>query len=269
MQAWNLIKALDPIVTPEQTKIHLAGFNGDENPLDIYIDSIERFQQWQCWQSQTNFNREFVVTLIQMQKPEHWLFAGVYSTRVFKLNGSGFVYQLEERAACSPMQGRLIVSFKRAGRQSYLRAEGWTDQMLIKEVRAERLSVPDFPGFKVLNISRQMLGLVVRENHETWRGALSNVAGVYLISDTDTGKFYVGSATGAGGLWQRWCEYAANGHGGNRDLKALMKEKGSRANLQYSVLEIADTHTSEKEILARESHWKEVLLTRLHGLNSN
>jgi hypothetical protein len=48
-----------------------------------------------------------------------------------------------------------------------------------------------------------------------------------------------------------------------------MKEKGSRANLQYSVLEIADTHTSEKEILARESHWKEVLLTRIHGLNSN
>lgn len=269
MQAWDLIKALDPSVTPDQTKIHLAGFNGTEDPLDIYIDSVPRFQRWQCWQSQTNFKRRFVLTLIQMQKPDHWLFAGVYDSAGVKPDGDGYLYQLKERSECTSLQGRLIVNFKRTGRQSYLLADVWTRQMLVGEVRAERLSVPEFPGFKALKITKALLDVVVRENHETWRGAMSNVAAVYLISDPETGRFYVGSATGAGGLWQRWCEYAANGHGGNRDLKARLKEKGSASALQFSVLEIADTHTSEREILAREAHWKSVLLTRIHGFNAN
>jgi hypothetical protein len=36
------------------------------------------------------------------------------------------------------------------------------------------------------------------------RGALSSVAGVYLISDTLDGRLYVGSASGQGSFWQRW-----------------------------------------------------------------
>jgi hypothetical protein len=75
--------------------------------------------------------------------------------------------------------------------------------------------------------------------------------------------------TGEGGIWQRWLDYAATGHGGNRDLKTLLESGGLEraAGLQYSILEIADTHTSVNDVLQRESHWKRVLLTRIHGLN--
>jgi hypothetical protein len=38
-------------------------------------------------------------------------------------------------------------------------------------------------------------------------------------------------------------------------------------HFQHSVLEIADTHASEQDILDRESHWMKVLGSRAHGLN--
>ena len=111
----------------------------------------------------------------------------------------------------------------------------------------------------------------MKQSIDSWRAALSSVAGVYVISDTATGQLYVGSACGEGGIWQRWSDYAYSGHGGNKEIQALIALDGlERAkNFRYAVLEIADTHASEKDILARESHWKDVLMSREHGLNSN
>ena len=92
---------------------------------------------------------------------------------------------------------------------------------------------------------------------------------MYLILDTSTGKAYVGKASGEVGIWQRWCAYAKNGHGGNVELKRLLKDKAADyvKNFQYSILEIADTHASEADILKRESYWMEVLKSREFGLN--
>ena len=102
---------------------------------------------------------------------------------------------------------------------------------------------------------RAELDLVVRQGIESWRVALSNVAGVYLISDPGCGKLYVGSATGEGGIWQRWCEYSANSHGGNRDVRLLLEHDSAAAQrMRFSILEIADLHASAEEVLRRESH---------------
>jgi hypothetical protein len=97
------------------------------------------------------------------------------------------------------------------------------------------------------------------------------VAGVYLISDTRSHQLYVGSATGAGGIWQRWSQYASNGHGGNRELVNLLSAEGSQyaQHFRYSILEVADLHDSAEEVLARESHWKRILHSRANGLNAN
>lgn len=65
--------------------------------------------------------------------------------------------------------------------------------------------------------------------------------------------------------------YAATGHGGNEELKRLLHGDGiSRANnFQFSILEIADIHEGDQDIIRRKTHWKRVLLSRAHGLNSN
>ena len=50
----------------------------------------------------------------------------------------------------------------------------------------------------------------------------------------------------------------------------LQKERANTQEIfRYSVLEIADVLTSREEILERESHWKDILMTRSYGLNAN
>lgn len=44
MNLWNLLNALDMSLRPERTKIHLAGDNGVENPLDVYRGGT--FHDW-------------------------------------------------------------------------------------------------------------------------------------------------------------------------------------------------------------------------------
>lgn len=53
------------------------------------------------------------------------------------------------------------------------------------------------------------------------------------------------------------------------ELKKLLRQKGEAhmANLQISILEIADTYASDADILARESYWMRSLGSRPHGLN--
>ena len=50
-----------------------------------------------------------------------------------------------------------------------------------------------------------------------------------------------------------------------------MDEFGSESisGFRFAVLEIADTHANKDDVLARESHWKRVLLTRSFGFNAN
>jgi len=73
------------------------------------------------------------------------------------------------------------------------------------------------------------------------------------------------------GIWQRWLNYAKNGHGGNMELRALLRKKGvSHASLfQFSLLEVCDLNSSDDYVIERETHWKNVLLSREFGLNQN
>jgi hypothetical protein len=142
---------------------------------------------------------------------------------------------------------------------------------LISELKPERLTIQEFAGYSQVCITKAQLDTIIRQQISSWKAALSHVAGVYLITDTSDGRLYVGSATGHEGLWSRWSAYSKNGHGGNKELKALLKEKGREHTIgfQYSILEIADTHASDQDVIDREVHWKNVLDSRSHGLNGN
>ena len=133
------------------------------------------------------------------------------------------------------------------------------------------MTIGDFPGFNNVLLSLTMLKTLVRELNPSWLTALSNVAGVYLISDTSTGKNYVGSAYGGDGIWQRWTAYATTGHGGNKELRTLLKQDGTKHAqfFQFTLLEICDLNTSDDYIISRETHWKNALLSREFGLNKN
>lgn len=271
MHLFDLLKVTSPDFDPSNCKIHLATWNGEDNPLDVFLAG--NFDEWQSWQTKKNFERLYVIALIALPASNKWLFSGLYQSfgAEWRDSQNCYYYKLMPDISCSDLNGRLVVELSRSGRQPYLNADNLTSDITVTELKEEKLSIAEFPGYRNINLSKGELDTIVRQSLDSWRTALSNVAGIYVISDTDSGKLYVGSATGEGGIWQRWCDYAASGHGGNKELRELLRETGAKSaeNFRFAVLEITDIHSGEKEVLRRESHWKEVLLTRQYGYNAN
>ena len=56
MRTFDLITLLAPEVASSKTKIHLACWNGNEDPLDLL--RIDTFDPWQASQNNKNFERE-------------------------------------------------------------------------------------------------------------------------------------------------------------------------------------------------------------------
>ena len=96
------------------------------------------------------------------------------------------------------------------------------------------------------------------------------VAGVYLILAT-SGDQYIGSAYGASGIWGRWRNYAKTGHGGNAQLKKLIRSdpRAYPEQFRFSVLQILPKTMAFNEVVRRETQYKHKLGTRAKGLNSN
>ena len=113
----------------------------------------------------------------------------------------------------------------------------------------------------------------MRNSRPDWKAALASVKGIYLISDVTTGKRYIGSAYGDGGVWSRWCEYVATGHGGNIELRALAHDPTldyCRRSFRFALLEYRPSSTPDDVVVGREARWKRILLTRgEYGLNKN
>jgi len=137
----------------------------------------------------------------------------------------------------------------------------------------EPYSGREFPGYEDIDLSFEELETLVKNARPDWKAALENIKGIYLISDTRTGKCYVGAAYGDEGIWSRWCAYAASGHGGNVELRALVRDPTldyCRANFRVALLEHRSNRTPDEIIRSREAFWKRILLTRGEkGLNRN
>jgi len=261
----DCLKAAGTAVNLDSLKIHLACWNGHEYPIDVYYAG--RFKEWQEWQTRRNFNCEHVLGLIDLGQP-NWLFAGAYKVLGSKQNADGgYKYSTQLLPGQEDMIGRIIVYHKRT-RQSYIWYQPATALPII-EIRREKLTIEEFPGYNSVILSHSKLKIIVEQRIPSWEAALANVKGIYLITDTATGRHYVGKASGEVGIWQRWCSYAKNGHGGNVELRKLLDSIGhdQMRNFQYSILEIADTHASDKDILKRESYWMNALRSRGLGLN--
>lgn len=265
----SFLQAAGVGVRTEGLKLHLAGWNGHEHPIDVFHEG--RFDEWQQRQNQKNFECSQVLALINLGYG-NWMFAGVYA-RVDRMDHPVFPgehrYTLNLLPGQDDLIARVIVRHHRRDRGTYVWYRPEKHALEIAEIRREKLSIGDFPGYREVCLSHARLRIITGQKLASWHGALAHAKGVYVITDTSTGKLYVGKADGKEGLWQRWCNYAADGHGGNKELKALIDEHGFdyAKNFQYSLLEILGPDTTDEEVLRRESFWMTALGTRQHGLN--
>lgn len=254
-------------------KIHCAIDNRQcgWRPLEQYY--CGEFEVGQSRQTQKNFECEKVLSLISLGNSRRWLYVGVYDVCGVETaaDGAGFLYDLRRCSGLEALDGRVIIDFEKDFRASYLVGQRYGAQLIVAEIRPEKLSIADFPGFNNVLLSFDMLKSIIRQEHLSWRTALGNVSGVYVITDLSNGKQYVGSAYGGVGLWQRWSIYAATGHGGNKMLRELLDEHGAAyaSQFQFSIVEVCDINANPEFVISRESHWKDVLLTRKYGYNEN
>jgi hypothetical protein len=276
LNLFTLLQALDPEIDPRSVKVHLASPAGeDQDPFKEYLRGD--FNEWQQWQGSHIFRLPMVVSLIQLRGSDRWLFAGTFDRTAYKRCGnderSWVEYSLTERAGTSELVGCLVVEHKR-GRSSHRNAESIEAELLVRELLPEAMQIGEFTSYLDIELSKTDLEVIVRQRDPSWRAALSAVAGIYVISNIDTGMLYVGKADGKNGIWGRWAVYAKGDHGDNKHLVKLLKRepKGYERHFRYAVLETANlpkTKRDRKIILSRESHWMRVLQSRHpHGYNA-
>lgn len=178
----------------------------------------------------------------------------------------------------APLNDRLVVEWDNP--RSWHRSAGSVsaERMPVLEI-ADRDKV-DFPGFDgVLLPYHQLRDMVDDPRYSDWRAALSEVQGIYLITDSTNGKQYVGKADGADRILGRWTEYARDGHGGNVAFRELAfhctdggtigSKTGHARSYIFSLLRVFGPSTPSSEVNRAESHYKAALMTRTFGLNRN
>jgi len=259
------------IEEPHLYKIHFARWNRHDQPLEVFIRNRHEWQAWQeYFPGRNDFNRRYIFSLAQFyHEPEIWLYCGIYE--VIKRLPDRYEVKLTETGRS--LIGRLKLYSPYKERTTRANFERHYAGFEVQEILREPYTGRRFPGYDDIDLSFEELESLVKSARADWMAALENIKGVYLISDTKTGKRYVGSAYGDHGIWSRWSAYANSGHGGNVELKALVTDPTldyCRVNFRFALLEHRSSRTEDKIILDRESFWKRVLLTRGdYGLNQN
>ncbi|MEB5820594.1 GIY-YIG nuclease family protein [Staphylococcus epidermidis] len=242
----------------------------------------EQINAWKTKHPNNNLNHaDYLLAFAQYYPygPEYFIFGGLYKIKKIEPEVFDEVgYELTLMDDYKEYRKRLIVKLKKPiGRDLYNRLYKNIQDTLEPEVYeiAPNTKLGHFPGYQNVTLSHPQMQQIISRNEPSWKQALMNVKGVYVITDLNNGKLYIGSASGnTDGIWQRWSDYAniENLTGGNKLLNEIKLDKGKDYivnNFQYSILEIFDTKTKADIIINRENYWKNVFCTRKYGMNYN
>ena len=177
-----------------------------------------------------------------------------------------YLYTLKEVEGFEDMKERVIVKWSNA-----ISWHQWIkNEMEIIEIQPG-LHYQQFTDYFEFILNFDELKEIVNNQYPDWKKMLSATKGVYLISDTKSGKLYVGSAYGENGIWGRWSEYVkTNGHGGNKTLKELVNQDSEYGNnFQFSILMLLPKTITADEAIKKEKLFKNKLGTNSFGLNNN
>lgn len=179
--------------------------------------------------------------------------------------GSHYYYDLQEVSGLEELKGRIIIDWGSGG---IAFIQNNTDKEIFEILPAGY--VKEFPGFLDFTLDFDELENLIGhpESNKEWKTLLSSVAGVYLILDNRNGNQYVGSAYGQYGIWGRWATYVRTKHGGNKKLKALIKnDEDCFKKFTFTILQTLPKTLTDREVIGCEKKFKIKLGTRAFGLN--
>ncbi len=189
------------------------------------------------------------------------------SLDIEQFDGKASIFAIEKLDTFYDYEEKMIIEWGKSARSW---AQKGTTEKPIVAIQAKKLKI--FTGFEKLILSYDELREIVEnaKDYENWHTALSSVYAVYLITDTEGGMQYIGSAYGKNGLLGRWSEYVNTKHGNNRKMIKLLDKYPERyRKFQFCVLQILPKNLSKEEVVDIERLWKEKLYTREFGLNDN
>lgn len=246
-------------------------FDQNWNPIELFKNGdMPKMLAGHYW----NYNKkksfqqgQITIGFVKIKRNEdNWLLfhIGRITQDLNIQNGVGYEY--ETLVQHEKYFGRLIINFKNSSQNMVRKAESVIDKCEVVQILPDVFDNDIFPGYDKVNISWGELSRIIQK--DSWKTALRNQKGVYLITDTSNGKMYVGKASGEEMILNRWKAYVENQHGNNKELKALDIEH-IKQHFRYSILDIFKSTTDDQIIFERESWWKEVLLSRQFGYNAN
>lgn len=131
-------------------------------PLRLFLQDQGIFKIWQEEQTQKNFQRKYILSLIYWHKDE-WIFAGVYESISVKETPNGpskFRYDTKLVNIGTDLIGKMIIGFKKDFRASYLCLENYIDDMDVLEITRDICNM-EFPGYDKVNVSwEELSGLI-------------------------------------------------------------------------------------------------------------
>jgi hypothetical protein len=278
----TLESLLSPFGFDPRRKVRLVRHQDDRyDVMRLYRSG--QLDIYQAIQARPIFGDAQTLVTFVGQPGTHALFVGVYEVKAVEgpatydlpedflypdmLTAGCYRYKLTHDSRFSDLEGRLVIDWGLGTRSwvQHFKSRSVVEVLPAGYVRA-------FPGFLDVVLTYDELVKVIKNptSHRDWHRMLKSVAGVYLILDLRTGLQYVGSAYGTGGILGRWESYANSGHGGNLQLRELLKVRPeAQRDFQFAVLQTLPTSLTAREVISYEVLHKQKLGTRAHGLNSN
>ena len=191
--------------------LHLAKYNGYEQPLDVFARDFNEWCGWNEWRGgKDDFPRDFIFSLIKdYHRPTKYVFGGIFKIiqRYDDFAETNVGYKLELSDKFKPLIGRLIVEFigDNLGQGRAFILKNQISKFIVSEIAEKPYEGIEFPGYDNVLIDFPTLEILARNQKTDWRVALQNQKGIYVIVDKKNGKKYVGKASGESGIWSRWC----------------------------------------------------------------
>ena len=241
----------------KNTKIRLINNYENVNVIDLFLNNPEEINtNWLFWNySRAEFKEgQVIIGLCRMDNGDDFYLLTTIKRITKDLNvRNGIAYEGVELAEYKKYYGRVIVKYHNTVQNMVRWADKLIKEIEVSEVLSSFYEGKSFPGYDKVCLKYNELRVIIENNKTDWVNALSNQKAVYLITDLNTGKLYVGSATSDKGmLLDRWKNYVSNGHGGNKELKEIVEKQGFdyvKLNFQYTIIENYNAKIEDKVIL--------------------
>ncbi len=246
-------------------------FRDNWDPIETFknkdFDTLLEGQYWNYKKKKSFKKGQVTIGFIRISNNEDlWLLfhIGKVTQDLNKLDGVGYRYEI--LSDYEKYFGRLIIRFKNKAQNMVRKANSVINECEVTQILPDTFDNDIFPGYDKVNISWEELSRVILK--ESWKTALQNQKGIYLITDVFNGKMYVGSAYGENMILGRWQSYIKTGNGNNVELKKLSFDY-IKKNFKYSILDIFKSNIDDQVVLSKENWWKNTLQTRNFGYNKN